>query len=217
MSDTTLLECQHCTYKWFYNGVNLHYATCPRCRYKVRIPEDVSKKSYKKSEHSSFKDNAMYNRPQKLRGIAGLVEKVVGKHQSDKSMLIQDLLDLQANFGWLPKEMLSEVSKQLDVPINKVYQAATFYKALTLSPRGRHLIRVCTGTSCEVRGAPLILDRIQGLLKIEAGETSPDQRFSLETVNCLGCCAIGPTITVDNNYCGNLKVANIKSILARYQ
>lgn len=213
-----LLECQHCSYKWDYNGVNLHYATCPRCRYKVRIPEEMSKMLYKKrSELKSHEEDSIQDHPQKLMGIAGVVNKVVSEHHSDKSMLIQDLLDLQAKFGWLPREVLSEIAKQLDVPISKVYQAATFYKALSLSPRGTHVIRVCMGTSCKVRGAPLVLDRIQRLLGIEAGDTSPDGKFSLETVNCVGCCALGPTITVDNNYYGNLKVTSIKNILTKYQ
>lgn len=198
--------------------MNLHYATCPRCRYKVRIPENMSRILYKKrSELTLPQENSMQNHPQRLVGIAGIVDKVVAEHQSDKSMLIQDLLDLQAKFGWLPEEMLSEVAKQLDIPLSKVYQAATFYKALSLSPRGKHMIRVCMGTSCKVRGAPLILDRMQRLLEIEAGETSPDGKFSLETVNCVGCCALGPTITIDNNYYGNLKVANVKNILTKYQ
>ena len=198
--------------------MNLHYATCPRCRYKVRIPEEMSKTLYKrKSELSSREEEQTQDRPQKLIGIAGVVNKVVSEHNSDKSMLIQNLLDLQAKFGWLPREMLSEIATQLDVPISKVYQAATFYKALSLSPRGSHVIRVCMGTSCKVRGAPLVLDRIQRLLGIEAGETSSDGKFSLETVNCVGCCALGPTITIDDNYYGNLKVASIKNILTKYQ
>ena len=198
--------------------MNLHYATCPRCRYKVRIPEEMSKTLYKrKLELSSREEEQTQDRPQKLIGIAGVVNKVVSEHHSEKSMLIQNLLDLQAKFGWLPREMLSEIATQLDVPISKVYQAATFYKALSLSPRGSHVIRVCMGTSCKVRGAPLVLDRIQRLLGIEAGETSSDGKFSLETVNCVGCCALGPTITIDNNYYGNLKVANIKNILTKFQ
>jgi NADH-quinone oxidoreductase subunit E len=178
----------------------------------------MSKTLYKKkSELSAREEEQTQDRPQKLIGIAGIVNNVVSEHHSDKRMLIQNLLDLQAKFGWLPREMLSEIATQLDVPISKVYQAATFYKALSLSPRGTHVIRVCMGTSCKVRGAPLVLDRIQRLLGIEAGETSSDGKFSLETVNCVGCCALGPTITIDNNYYGNLKVTSIKNILTKYQ
>ncbi|MFQ6081212.1 MAG: NADH-quinone oxidoreductase subunit NuoE [Candidatus Bathyarchaeia archaeon] len=158
----------------------------------------------------------MEKRPVKLLGIAGIVNKVIEDYQYDENMLIQVLLRLQRNFGWLPREMLSEVSKQLGIPLSQVYQVATFYKAFSLAPRGRHLIRVCMGTSCKVRGAPVILDRVQRLLGIERGETTPDRRFSLETVNCVGCCALGPMMTVDDEYYGNLKLPYVKKILSRY-
>jgi NADH-quinone oxidoreductase subunit E len=154
--------------------------------------------------------------PVKLRGIAGIVNKAVEEYQYDKSMLIQILLRLQKNFGWLPMEMLLEVSKQLEVPLNQVYQVATFYKAFSLSPRGRHLIRVCMGTSCRVRGAPTILEMLQSLLSIEAGEVTTDGRFSLETVNCLGGCALGPMMIIDGEYYGNLKLLALKKILSKY-
>jgi len=152
----------------------------------------------------------------KLRGIAGIVNKTIEDYQYDKSMLIQILLRLQKNFGWLPMEMLSEVSKQLGISINQVYQVATFYKAFSLSPRGRHLIRVCTGTSCKVRGAPTILEKLQSSLGIDTGEVTPDGKFSLETVNCLGCCALGPMMTIDGEYYGNLKLLAVKRILSKY-
>jgi NADH-quinone oxidoreductase subunit E len=144
------------------------------------------------------------------------VNKTIEDYQYDKSMLIQILLRLQKNFGWLPMEMLLEVSKQLGIPINQVYQVATFYKAFSLSPRGRHLIRVCTGTSCKVRGAPIILEKLQSFLDIDTGEVTPDGRFSLETVNCLGCCALGPMMTIDGEYYGNLKLLAVKRILSKY-
>jgi NADH-quinone oxidoreductase subunit E len=151
-----------------------------------------------------------------LRGIAGIVNKTIEDYQYDKSMLIQILLRLQKNFGWLPMEMLLEVSKQLGISINQVYQVATFYKAFSLSPRGRHLIRVCTGTSCKVRGAPTILEKLQSFLGIDTGEVTPDGKFSLETVNCLGCCALGPMMTIDGEYYGNLKLLAVKRILSKY-
>ncbi len=156
------------------------------------------------------------DQPAKLLGIAGLVNKTVEGYQYDKSMLIQILLRLQKNFGWLPMEMLLEVSKQLGIPINQVYQVATFYKAFSLSPRGRHLIRVCSGTSCKVRGAPTILEKLQSLLNVTTGEVTTDGKFSLETVNCLGGCALGPMMTVDGEYYGNLKLLTIKKILSKY-
>jgi NADH-quinone oxidoreductase subunit E len=155
--------------------------------------------------------------PVKLLGIAGIVNKTVEDYQNDKSMLIQVLLRLQRNFGWLPMEMLLEVSKQLGIPLSQIYQVATFYKAFSLAPRGRHLIRVCVGTSCQVYGAPIILDRVQRLLGIERGETTPDLRFTLETTKCMGCSALAPVVVVDEDYYDNVKLADIERILSKYE
>jgi NADH-quinone oxidoreductase subunit E len=146
-------------------------------------------------------------------GVSGIVNRVVEKHGRDKDMLIQILLDLQGGFGWLPREVLAEVRKELGIPITRVYQVATFYKAFSFAPRGRHRIRVCMGTACQVRGASLIRDRVQQVLGIEPGETSPDMEFSLETVNCLGCCAMGPVITIGDEYHGHLAVPDVEKTL----
>jgi len=211
------LECQHCNYKWDYLGDNEYYATCPRCRYKVKIPKDKASVLRRKKLDQELKRRfPMEKRPGKLFGIAGIVNKVMEDYLYDESMLIQILLRLQRNFGWLPREMLSEVSKQLVVPVSQVYQVATFYKAFSIAPRGRHLVRVCMGTSCKVRGAPIVLDNLQRLMNVERGETTPDNRFSLETVNCLGCCALGPMMTVDGEYHGGVKLPNVKNILSKY-
>jgi len=109
-------------------------------------------------------------------------------------MLIQILLDLQSMFGWLSREVLTEVSEQLEIPITQVYQIASYYKAFSLMPRGRHIIKVCLGTACQVRGSPRLLDTISAMLNMKPHETSKDMRFTLETVNCLGCCAMGPVV-----------------------
>lgn len=212
-----LLACQHCGYRWDYQGKNGHYATCPRCRYKVKIPKDKAGILRKRRLNRELKSRlSIEKQPIRLLGTAGIVNKVVKEYQYDKNMLIQILLRLQKNFGWLPRGMLSEVSKQLEIPLSQVYQIATFYKAFSLAPRGRHLIRVCMGTSCKVRGAPIILDRVQRLLGIEKGETTLDGKFALETVNCVGCCALGPMMTINGEYYGNLKVSEVKRNLSRY-
>ena len=136
-----------------------------------------------------------------MAGISELVKRVaVDKYQRDRDMLIQILLDLQGGLGWLPAEVLTEVSRQLRVSIARVYQVASFYKAFSFSPRGRHTVTVCLGTACQVRGAPRLLDRTTDKLKLAPGETSADMRFSLDTVNCLGCCALGPVIVIDGKY-----------------
>ena len=209
------LSCHHCGHSWDYQGKTKYYATCPNCRDKVRIPlEKPSKPEIKKIDLESGKKLA---KEKKLIGIAAIVSRVAESYQHDKSMLIQILLQLQNNFGWLPREMLTEVSKQLEIPLNRVYQTATFYKAFSLAPRGRHLIRVCMGTSCKVRGATTILDKLQSTLEIEKDQTTLDGRFSLETVNCVGCCGSGPVITIDGEYHGTLKASDTEKILTKYK
>ena len=147
-----------------------------------------------------------------MTGVSGLVAKVVDSYQRDKDMLIQILLDLQSGFGWLPAEAVTEVSKQLGVPITRVYQVASYYKAFSFSPKGRHSVTVCLGTACQVRGAPRLLDRIMDRLKLKPGETSGDMRFTLSTVNCLGCCALGPVMVVDGVYRSNPSTTELERI-----
>ena len=147
-----------------------------------------------------------------MSGVSGLVGKVVDSYQRDKDMLIQILLDLQSGFGWLPAEAVTEVSKQLGVPITRVYQVASYYKAFSFSPKGRHSVTVCLGTACQVRGAPRLLDRIMDRLKLKPGETSGDMRFTLSTVNCLGCCALGPVMVVDGVYRSNPSTTELERI-----
>jgi len=208
------LSCHHCGHSWDYQGKTKYYATCPNCRYKVRIqPEKPPKPELTRRD---LEPRKTLTKEKKLIGIAAIVNRVIEKHQQNKSMLIQILLQLQNDFGWLPREMLTEVSKQLEIPLNRVYQIATFYKAFSLAPRGRHLIRVCMGTSCKVRGGDRILDQMRKKLGIEKGENTPDSIFTLETVNCLGCCALGPVITVDDEYYGNLKTADLEKILSKH-
>jgi NADH-quinone oxidoreductase subunit E len=131
------------------------------------------------------------------------IEQVVDKHEADKSALIQMLLDIQRENRWLPKPALMWISQRIGVPINQIYQIATFYKAFSLIPQGRHSVSVCTGTACHVRGSPRLLDRVMDALNIRPGETSPDQKFTLSTVNCLGCCALGPVVVIDGEYHSN--------------
>jgi NADH-quinone oxidoreductase subunit E len=136
----------------------------------------------------------------KLTKVSPTVSRVIRNYQRDKDMLIQILLDLQSMFGWLSREVLTEVSEQLEIPITQVYQIASYYKAFSLMPRGRHIIKVCMGTACQVRGSPQLLNITSAMLNMKPHETSKDMRFTLETVNCLGCCAMGPVVVVDETY-----------------
>ena len=141
------------------------------------------------------------------------IDRIIDKHGGASNTLIQVLLEIQRENRWLPKGALARVSERLGLPLSQIYQVATFYKAFSLTPKGRHMVSVCLGTACHVRGAPRILDRVQQTLKIEPGETSEDMEYSLETVNCLGCCALGPVMVLDGEYHGNLSTADVEKIL----
>jgi NADH-quinone oxidoreductase subunit E len=143
-----------------------------------------------------------------------LADEITEKYGDDKSNLIQVLLALQKKYNWLSEDVLKLVSQRLDIPLSQVYHIATFYKAFSLEPRGQHLVSVCVGTACQVRGAAQLLDRVVEALKVRPGETSRDMRFSLETVNCIGCCALGPVMVVDGEYCGKPTTKDIEQIAA---
>ena len=134
---------------------------------------------------------------------------------SDRSSLIQVLLELQRENRWLSKEALEWLSCKLDVPLTQVYNIATFYKAFSLIPQGRHSVAVCTGTACHVRGAQRLLDKTTEVLKVNPGATSRDRRFSLNTVNCLGCCALGPVIEIDGKYYSDPSPDELKKIVSQ--
>lgn len=145
------------------------------------------------------------------------IEKIVDKYQSDKNALIQILLEIQAQNHWLPKSALIWVSDRLGVPWSHIYHIATFYKAFSLTPLGRHRVQVCLGTACQVRGGPRILEKVMEVLKIKPGETDQEQKFTLNTVNCLGCCALGPVVAVDKDYYSNPSVEQLRQIAASYE
>ena len=130
----------------------------------------------------------------------------------DRSALIQVLLDIQRENHWLAKDALKQVNQRLGVPLTQIYHVATFYKAFSLVPRGRHSVSVCLGTACHVRGAPRLSDKVIETLKIKPGQTSTDMRFSLDTVNCLGCCALGPVMVVDGEYYSSPSTEELKRI-----
>jgi NADH-quinone oxidoreductase subunit E len=145
------------------------------------------------------------------------IDQIIDKYQGEASSLIQVLLEIQSENRWLPKEALEKVAKKLNVPLNRIQHIVTFYKAFSLVPRGRHEVHVCTGTACHVRGAPRLLDSVQDLIGIRPGETDLDLKFSLETVNCLGCCALGPVMVVDGEYHGKMAPAKSEEVLKSYE
>lgn len=145
------------------------------------------------------------------------IDQIIDKHQCEASSLIQILLEIQSENHWLPKEALERVSEKLYVPMSQIQHITTFYKYFSLVPRGRHEVHVCMGTACHVRGAQRVLDAVQDQTGIKPGETDADLKFSLETVNCLGCCALGPVMVVDGEYHGNIAPAQIEGTLKNYE
>jgi NADH-quinone oxidoreductase subunit E len=139
-----------------------------------------------------------------------LVENIIFQHHGH---LINILGDIQEQYNYLPEDALRKVAHSLKVPLRDVYGVATFYKSFMLRPRGKHLVSVCVGTSCHVRGALAIAAGLINQLGIKPGETSPDKDFTLETVNCLGACALGPIVVVDGKYFSNVKTRHVKLIL----
>jgi len=141
-------------------------------------------------------------------------EQVLEQYQCDRSSLIQILLEIQRRKRWLSSQDIELVNERLEVPLAQVYHVATFYKAFSLVPKGRHIVSVCLGTACHVRGAPRLLDRVVEAFGTRAGETSADMRFSVETVNCLGCCALGPVMVVDGQYYSNPSKKELEQLAA---
>ena len=145
------------------------------------------------------------------------LENILEHYPPSSEHLISALQDVQAKFNYLPPEAMTAVCDHLGVPLSRGWAVATFYKAFSLVPKGRHEIHVCTGTACHVRGAQRILDRVEDITGIKAGETDQDLKFSLETVNCLGCCAMGPVMVVDGAYYGKLAPAKSEEVLKNYE
>lgn len=144
------------------------------------------------------------------------IDQIIDKHQGEASSLIQILLDIQSENHWLPKEVLKRVGERLDVPASRIQHIATFYKAFSLVPRGRHEVHICVGTACHVRGATRILDTVEETTGIKSGETDLALKFSLETVNCLGCCALGPVLEVDGKVHGKMSPIKTAEVLKAY-
>lgn len=146
-----------------------------------------------------------------------IVDRIIDKHHGEASALIQVLLEIQGENHWLPKEALERVGERLLVPMSRIRHIATFYKAFSLVPKGRHEVHVCMGTACHVRGAPRILDTLKDLTGIQPGETDATMKFSLETVNCLGCCALGPVMVVDGKTHGRLTASDATDVVKGYE
>jgi NADH-quinone oxidoreductase subunit E len=145
------------------------------------------------------------------------IDAIIDQYEGRESSILAILQDIQAKEKYLPKETLEHLGEKLRIPLNKIYRIATFYRAFSLTPRGRHEVCVCIGTACHVRGAQRIADQINLELGIRSGETTRDQNFTLETVNCLGVCAAGPVVAIDGQYFGKMSPGKVEGTLKKFR
>ena len=145
-----------------------------------------------------------------------IADEIMAHYQYREVALIAILQDIQKQFNYLPQNLLRYVAIRMDVPLTRVYSISTFYKAFSLKPRGKHLINVCLGTACHVRGGMKIMERLERDLGIKNDETTYDEKFSLKSVRCVGCCGLAPVIMIDSEFHGNLTQEMIPKVLAKY-
>lgn len=143
-----------------------------------------------------------------------VITRIVNEYGAKPSALIMILQDIQKQYRYLPEAALHAVSKRMKLPMAQIYGVATFYRTFSLTPKGKNHICVCTGTACHVRQATVIVDKLERELKIKSGETTEDMQYSLENVNCLGACALGPLVTANGVYYGNMTVAKVDKMLS---
>jgi NADH-quinone oxidoreductase subunit E len=144
------------------------------------------------------------------------IDAIIAGYQGKTSGLTNILQNIQDEYNYLPPQAMERVAEKMGLPLSQVLHVATFYKAFSLEPRGEHLITVCLGTACHVRGGARLVEQAERLLKIRAGGTTPDLQFTLETVNCVGSCALGPVMIVDGEYYGKMASSKVERVLKKY-
>ncbi|WDC84861.1 NADH-quinone oxidoreductase subunit NuoE [Caloramator sp. mosi_1] len=145
------------------------------------------------------------------------VMKVIEEHKTVKGGLIPVLHEIQDTYGYLPEDILKIVSKELDIPMAEIFGVASFYSYFSLEPKGEHIIRVCLGTACYVKGAQGLIDRISKELNVEVGKTTEDGKFTLEATRCLGACGLAPVMVIGEKVYGRITPDDIPNILKEYQ
>jgi NADH-quinone oxidoreductase subunit E len=145
------------------------------------------------------------------------VDEIIDRYNGEKSFLIGIFQDIQAQWRYLPKEAIERVAERLGISLAQAYMVATFYKSFSLVPRGEHEIHVCLGTACHLRGGQRLLENFERILNVKAGSTTADMKFTLETVNCLGACALAPLVRVDQKNYGKMSADKISKIIKEYR
>ncbi len=152
-----------------------------------------------------------------ITAIEGKLKEIIGDRSGEPRFLVEVLQDVQQTDGYISQEVMCGVSERLCVPLIEVYRVASFYKAFSLKPRGKHVVTVCMGTACHVRGAHRMVDEVAGQLGIEPGETTDDQLFTVESVNCLGACALGPVVVINGTYYHHMTPGKLRKLIQSFR
>lgn len=145
------------------------------------------------------------------------IQNILEQYEPREENVLSVLQDIQKAYNYLPEDVLLQISDKFNVPISRVYSLATFYKVFSLEPKGKHIIQVCLGTACHIRGGPKIIEAIEKLLGVKTGQTTADGLFTLETVNCVGACALGPLMVIDGKYYGKMAPTKVNGIIKNYR
>ncbi|HDJ23996.1 MAG TPA: NADH-quinone oxidoreductase subunit NuoE [Candidatus Aminicenantes bacterium] len=145
------------------------------------------------------------------------VSEILQRYEPEQSSIIAILQDIQEAYGYLPREILAQVAEELNIPLSRVLSLATFFRAFSLKPKGKHPIHVCMGTACHVRGAQLVLEKFERELGIKTGETSEDLSFSLDAVRCVGCCGLAPVVMAGEEVHGKVSQMKVPGIIKKYK
>lgn len=145
------------------------------------------------------------------------VDEIINRYEKSEESLLAILQDFQREFYYVPEEGMQRLSEVMNVPESKIYAMGTFYKALSLTPRGKHTIKVCTGTACHLKGATQILETLERELKVKRNSTTADGEFTVECVNCVGACAMAPVTVVDEDYYGQTRSSKVMDVLKKYK
>ena len=145
------------------------------------------------------------------------VDTIIERYESDPASLLAILQDVQEEANYLPREAVDRISQKLEIPLSRIYSMATFFEAFHLEPRGKHICTVCMGTACHVRGAQRLVEQLERDLDIKSGETAKDLSFTIEEVNCVGACALGPLVIIDGEYHGNVTSGQMTKVIKKMQ
>jgi NADH:ubiquinone oxidoreductase subunit E len=167
--------------------------------------------------NAPYFDKGVVPEPALDESMRPTVDRLLDKVKAQESPLVPLLQEIHDAFRYLPEDVLAYTAFKLGIPVSRIYNIATFYRAFSLKPRGKHIVTVCLGTACHVRGAARILEELERVLGLKPGETSADRLFTLETVNCLGACALGPIVVADGEYKGNMTIARSAKLIETFK